>query len=353
MPKILGKNGRIWNGEQFFYADILTDGDKIVKIEPNICDEADFVFDATDKTISAGLVDAHVHFQGISSDAYGINAEMSCLPFGVTSAADAGGQKGDKFILDNILVKNKVFVSVPVRNNHANFENTEKMIEGFGDRVMGLKICFDTATGNVFDITPLKEVVDYADKYNMIITVHSTNSPVPMAELVDVLRKGDILTHTYHGGENTVSKDGFECLKVAGKKGIVIDAGMAGHIHTDFKVFGDAIKAGEIPDIISTDITKWSAYKRGGRYGLPMCMSIARHLGMCEDDIFRSVTSNPAKALEMDAGYLRVGGCADIAVLEYTDEGFDLTDKAGNHIFSDTGYRNILTITNGEIVYRR
>ena len=87
---------------------------------------------------------------------------------------------------------------------------------------------------------------------------------------------------------------------------------------------------------------------------MTMCMNIARHLGMSEADIFRAVTSSPAKALSKDAewGYLKVGRCADIAVLEYADEGFDLTDKAGNHISSKDGYRCVLTVAFGEVAYR-
>ena len=73
---------------------------------------------------------------------------------------------------------------------------------------------------------------------------------------------------------------------------------MAGHVHTDFGVLKRAIDADCLPDTISTDITKASAYKRGGRYGMTMCMSIAKHLGMQEEDIFRAVTSTPAKLWE-------------------------------------------------------
>ena len=47
-------------------------------------------------------------------------------------------------------------------------------------------------------------------------------------------------------------------------------------------VLRSAFAAGQYPDTISTDITKNSAYKRGGRYGLPMCMSMARAAGMAE-----------------------------------------------------------------------
>ena len=184
--------------------------------------------------------------------------------------------------------------------------------------------------------------------------VHSSNSPVPMGELLEALRAGDILTHAYHGGKNNVSEDGYECIKEAKRCGVIIDAGFAGHVNTDFKVFGEAVHCGAIPDVISTDITKFSAYTRGGRYGMTMCMNIARTLGMQEEDIFRAVTSNPAKALgkESEWGYLQVGRIADIAVLDYTDEGFDLTDKAGNHIESQKGYRCVLTVSDGQVVYR-
>ena len=87
---------------------------------------------------------------------------------------------------------------------------------------------------------------------------------------------------------------------------------------------------------------------------MTMCMNIAKTLGMCDEDIFRAVTSNPAKALGMENewGYLQVGRCADIAVFDYTNEGFDLTDNAGNHIESDRGYRCVLTVADGEVVYR-
>ncbi len=348
MAKILIKNGRVWDGEKFFSADILTEDDQISKIEPDICENADFVFDATNKIVSAGLVDSHVH---ISGGDFGIHPSMCTLPFGVTAAADAGVCNPQMLI--NCGVKYVIFVNVEIKNNHADFTNTLKVLSECKDKAIGLKIYFDKTISDVKDITSLSEAVKFAEEHGLIVMVHSSNPPVSMEELLNTLRKGDILTHAYHGGKNNVSDDNFECIKNAKQRGVIIDAGLAGHIHTDFKIFGDAIKCGAIPDIISTDITKFSAYKRGGRYGLPMCMSIAKHLGMNEENIFKAVTSNPAKVMGMDSGFLEVGKCADVAVLEYADEGFDLTDKAGNHICSEAGYRNILTIANGEIVYRR
>lgn len=352
MAKILIKNGRVWDGEKFFFADVLTKDGKIAKVEKEISEQADFVFDATDKIVSPGLVDIHVHMLGLNEE-FGIHPELSCIPFGVTAAVDGCGVLGDKALLDSFLLKNRVFVSALFENNRADFSLAEKKLKDYGEKAVGIKVYFDTELNRIEDTKPLCQVVDYAEKRGLKVMVHSSNPPVSMGELISVLRKGDILTHAYHGGKNTVADDGFECIFEAKKRGVVIDAGMAGHIHTDFKVFENAIKCGAIPDVISTDITRFSAYKRGGRYGMTMCMSIAKHLGMSEEDIFRTVTSAPAKALGMENQWGKLEGCADIAVFEYADEGFDLTDKAGNNIKSTKGYRCVMTISNGDVVYKR
>ena len=75
---------------------------------------------------------------------------------------------------------------------------------------------------------------------------------------------------------------------------------------------------------------------------------------MCEEDIFKAVTSTPARVLgkEKEWGTLKVGGTADIAVFDYVDEGFCLTDRAGNHIQSELGYRCFLTMVDGQIIYK-
>lgn len=354
MPSILIKNGTVWDGENFICADILTQDKKIHKIHKNMDDNADYVYDASGKIVSAGLVDIHTHFKGISDDNIGISASMSSVPFGVTSAADAAASVGDTGIFNYLDVKTLVFVCADFKNNSAYFENTKRLIEIYGSRVVGVKVYFDTYMSDIHNTSPLEEVVEFADKHKLIVMIHSTNSPSPMKEIVSYLRSGDILTHAYHGGINTTQDDGFDCVFEAKKRGIIVDAGFAGHMHTDFNVFKSAVRVGALPDIISTDITRYSAYKRGGRYGMTMCMSIAKTSGMAEEDIFRAVTSSPAKALKMENrwGYLKTGRCADISVFEYGDEGFSLCDKQGNMLESKKGYRCLLTVSDGEIVYR-
>jgi dihydroorotase len=354
MARILIKNGRVWDGERFFNSDVLTDGEKIAKIEPDIHDTADWIYDAEGKTVSAGLVDMHVHMRVLPSDQFGIQAEMSCFPFGVTAVADAGRTRGDRTVIDSFMLKNLIFVNVHIQNNHPNFEKLEEALARFGDKAIGIKVYFDVNISEVSDITPLAQICRFARERGLRVMVHCSNSPTPMSEILNTLNEGDILTHAFHGGKNNAAEDAFVSMKEAQKRGVVIDSGFAGYVHTDFAVFRKAMENGFLPDTISTDITKFSAYTRGGRYGMTMCMSIARYMGMREEDIFRSVTSNPAVFLGkgQEWGCLRVGGNADIAVFDYTEEGFELTDNAGNHIESEKGYRCALTVSDGQVVYR-
>jgi len=350
MGTILIKNGRIWNGHEFFYGDLFLENDRVAEIAPEITCKATYTYDAAGKTVTPGLVDSHVHLWGISPDKYG-TPESTCFPFGVTAAVEAGATKGTKERLDAMMLKTGVFVNTWIRDNQWDIPRTEALLDQLGESVLGIKVYFSEP--NVQDTAPLAEVCRYAREKNLMVMVHCTDSPRPMAEILQTLSPGDILTHAFHGGQNHAAEDGFASLKAAQNRGVVIDAGFAGHVHTDFAVLKSAVEQGVVPDIISTDITKGSAFKRGGRYGLTMCMTMAKAVGYSEEAIFRAVTSTPAKVFHKEEwGCLKPGGKADVAVLDYRAEGFCLTDKAGNTLESKDGYRCVLTTSNGEVVYR-
>lgn len=355
MAKYLIKNGTVWDGERFFAADVLTDKDRIVAIRPNITEEVNYVFDAAGCIVSAGLVDAHVHVAGLEWDRYGINVEMCAIPFGVTAVADAGGAHANREVAASWLVKSVTLPTADIVDGKADFSTAEGKMELYGDQIIGLKVYFDTdEPGGVRSIAPLKEICDYARARDLLVMVHCTGSPTTMAEIVDTLAPGDILTHAFHGGAHTAAEDDYACLREAKKRGVIIDSGFAARNHTNFAVLRGAIANGVAPDTISTDITRGSAYRQGGRYGLTMCMSMARTAGMDEEAIFRAVTSAPAKALGKagEWGYLKENGCADLAVLRYQNEPYSLKDSAGNVLADEMGYRCILTMCNGDIVYR-
>ena len=349
---ILIKNGRIWDGEKFFFADVLTENKRIAAIRPSIEEKADFIFDAKGKTVTAGLVDLHMHMQGISGDMYAIDVHSACYPFGVTAACDAGARKGSHALLGSFGVKNAVFADSVINNDTLDQVATSKNLALFGKKAIGIKLFYDETGGKLHSIKPLREVCAYARSKGLKVMVHCNHSPTSMLSIVEELRAGDVLSHIYHGGKNDCTEDDFAALKLARKKGIVLDAAFAGHVHTDFAVLRSAFAAGQYPDTISTDITKNSAYKRGGRYGQTMCMSMARTAGMSEEAIFRAVTVTPAAAAGLPVGKLCEGGCADLCVLDYTTEPFCLTDKAGNILENKNGYRCRLTISDGVVVHK-
>lgn len=354
MANILIKNGRVWDGNAFLEVDILTDGPKIGAIGPNLEGEGAFVYDANGMLVTPGLVDTHIHMSGPEPDKFGIQAELSTIPFGVTAAADAGGAHADHYLAQTHQLKNVTFVTVPIRDNAPDFAPAERKLALYGDLAIGLKVYFDTNNPHVRSSRPLAEVCAYAKSRSLKVMVHCSNSPTAMAEYLPLLSAGDILTHAYHGGNHSAADDSFSALLDAKKRGIVIDSGFAGHIHTDLEVFKAAVAAGVLPDTISTDITRASAYMRGGRYGMTMCMSMALTAGMQEADILRAVTTTPAKVLKKEGlwGCLKPGGTADIAVFDYTNEGYCLTDRFGGTLSDTRGYRCKLTVSDGVILWR-
>ena len=353
MSKILIKNGKIWDGEKFFFSDVYIENGKVEKISEKIEKDAEFVYDAEGKIVSAGLIDSHVHLRKLSTDSLGVG-DWACFPFGVTCAVDAWTEQKDAMAATGSMLKTLAFSGTWISNNHVHLDFVQPLREVWQDKIIGVKICFDARDTDARDITPVREVVEAAQAQGLKVMVHCNYSPVPMMEIVKALRKGDVLTHVYHGGANNASEDGFACLQYAKEKGVILDAGFAGHIHTDFKVYREAVAKGYLPDTISTDLTLFSAFKRGGRYGLTSCMNIARVSGQNEESILRGVTSTPAKVFgkESEWGYLQEGRTADIAVLSYEDDVYDLTDFYGNRVCWEKGYRCKLTIVNGEVVYR-
>lgn len=353
MPTFLFKSGRVWDGEKFEYKNVFVKDGKIDymgKEEP----DADYTFDIEGKILSAGFVDIHTHLKNVSTDNFGFEPHLLTVPFGVTCAADCSGNNGSDEVMDLFTIKPVVFAGAKMVDNEVDFETLEKNLSHYNKYLVGIKVYFDQHGHGVTDEKPLGVLADYAKEKGLKMMVHCANSPVSMKDYLPVFNPGDILTHAFHGGINTCADDNFESIREAQKRGVIIDAGMAGCVHTDFKIFETAIKNNIIPDVISTDITKNSAYIRGGVYGLTMCMSIARDLGMSEEDVFRCVTSNAAKAVgkEDEWGKLEVGRCADLCVIDCMGAPYDTTDKAGNRITSDKSYRCYMTMIDGYLMYR-
>lgn len=349
------KNGRLWTGTEFISGNVLIERDRIASLDAPADTAAEFVYDAEGRIVSTGLLDIHTHLTNVSTPIFGFPAELTCAPFGATATVDGGAELSGKEYLDTLAVKTRVFAITDIREDGMDFSRTEQMLAAYGDAAIGIKMYYD-ARGNKFVTHKhLAEVCAFARAHGVKVMVHCNHSPTSMLDIVETLSAGDILTHMYHGDENPITADAYAAWKLAKEKGVILDTGNAGRVHTNFAVLRDAIAGGYLPDTISSDLTCLSAFNRGGKYGLTLCMSMQRTAGMTEEQVLRAVTSDAAKAVGMEGecGTLAVGRAADIAVLGYERDPYAFTDTDGNTLADENGYVCYLTVANGQILYRR
>jgi len=106
---------------------------------------------------------------------------------------------------------------------------------------------------------------------------------------------------------------------------VILDVGH-GQGSFDFRVGQLLLDQDEAPDIISTDLHGHCV--NGPTYNLVTTLNKFLCMGMSLEDVILRATTNPAKVIGRleGLGALKVGGIADISILEYTDGEFELED---------------------------
>jgi predicted amidohydrolase len=185
--------------------------------------------------------------------------------------------------------------------------------------------------------------------------VHCTNPPVPLGEILGLLRPGDIVSHFLHGrGHGILDEHGQVRREVrqARERGVVFDVAH-GRMHVKFPVARAAIAQGFYPDTISSDLTSGGA--AGCVKDLPTTMAKFLNLGVPLPEVVRAVTANPATAIGRagQLGTLRPGAVADVAVFALETGAFDFEDAHGEHMTGRQRFTPVLTLRAGEVWWRR
>jgi len=363
------------NGKEFI-EDIQMEGGRVTRITPSGSvshDSGIEVIQANGQYAFPGFVDFHTHLFRHGS-AFGMDADQ-LLSSGVVCAADMGSAgcvnypafhccdiAGKKLVIKSYLNLSPVGqpgrgISEPLNEAVIDTERMKSLMQEYPGEILGIKIRISRSIVGELGLQPLRRAVEIGDILGVPVCVHTTDPPASAAEVVSILRPGDVYSHMYHGKGNTVL-NGFGRVQkeilAAQRRGVLMEVGN-GRVNFNFSVAKTAMQCGLFPDIISSDATPATYHKDRTMWDLSYVMSKFMSLGMPLPDVLRAVTMTPAKQLGLSGllGTLEVGRNADIVLCRMDNDSVDFRDSDGN---THTGPRGLVPTTVfrcGEIVYQK
>ncbi len=298
-----------------------------------------------------GLVDLHAHVYPQAS-ALGLPAD-ELVPYTATttyvSAGDAGANNFSAFKHYIIAQsRSRIFAFVHISSiglagfpvgeelnlDYMDVEAAARTVAENPDVAIGVKVRISKNVVGANGLEPLKRALAAAQRAGRGARVmcHIGDAPGDLTQLLELLRPGDILTHTYSGAGNNTVQDGriLPAALEAKKRGVIIDVGHGGGSF-DYTVAEPAIAQGLVPDTISSDIHAVSGNTAGMPY-LPWVMSKFLNLGFSLEDVVTMATINPARVIARieKLGTLQVGAPADVAILELVEAPVTFVDTRKN-----------------------
>jgi dihydroorotase len=368
---ILIKNGVVIDPSQGLHEkrDIAITKGKIESMEKDISsDKAREIIDASEHIVTPGLIDIHVHvYPGVSH--YGIDADTHALAHGVTTVMDAGSSGADTFegfrryvvnVSDtrivaflNISTMGMISPSVGELEDlrFADVEKAIEVIERNRDIIQGVKVRMSRSIVGDNGIQPLLLAKRAAEAVKMPIMVHVGNTPMPLADILGEMRRGDILTHCFHGSENGILDNQgniLDAVSEAVKKGVNLDVGH-GRGSFSFNVAEKALAQGVSPQTISSDLHHYNVF--GPVYNLATTVSKFLYLGLSLNEALSKVTVTPAKLLGIDEelGNLRKGSIADVSIFKLKKGNFSFLDTVGKTVVGNRLLKPAAVVKGGKV----
>ena len=343
---------------------------RIVASGVDVVGEAFEKLDFPDAILLPGLVDLHTH-PAPAAWRYGIDADTEMLPRGSTtvlSQGDAGAATWPEYrdtIIHGSRTRIRLAISAAVqgeREDRGPFIHLEEVdveacvaaIEEGGDLIWGIAANLTTrACGETDPREVMRRMLEAAERTGRPILYGPRREPSdwPLAEQLELLRPGDVLTYCFHSDAESIVANGrvVDSAWRARERGILFDLGF-GIGTPDLGVAPDAVRDGFLPDTISSDVFKrhlgWDP-----PHDLPRTISRMIAIGMPETEALRRATLRPAEVLGLagEVGTLAPGASADIAVLRRNRDSVPLANVEGE-VRSGPWLEPVLTVRAGRIV---
>jgi dihydroorotase len=347
---LLIKGGRVIDPSQSLSAmrDVAISGNKVAAIAPAIPEtDARIVVDARGKIVTPGLVDIHVHvYDGVAPLA--IPADPNCIAKGATTVLDAGSAGAHTFpgfrrmVINNVDTRVFALLNISVVGQstlsddnpwgelmdlrYANAKLAIRTIEQNRDVILGVKIRLSRSMSGDNDLPALRLAREAADAVKMPLMVHAIDTVSPLPEILKFLKKGDVLTHAFHGRSGGIMDSRGRILREVHKSiedGVRLDVGH-GRGSFSWEVMQAAMKENIVPGTISSDLHQFNV--TGPVFDLVTTLAKFLHLGMPLEKVIECVTINPAHTFRFpnQPGTLRVGTDADVAVFQILEGDFEM-----------------------------
>ncbi len=284
-------------------------------------EDGDVVIDCRGRYVIPEIIDMHTHcFSGSTN--LGVDKNRLGLLQNIGTIVDAGSAGAEHFELFRQQAKQTPGTRVYAFINYSKIGLTRDKLElsreeyfdeeGLGqtirenpDVIRGIKLRASASVVGELGMKPIRKGLEFAHKMGLPAMVHIGNCPPSIEEVLEVMKAGDIVTHSFHGKAGGIL-DGRKVKREvweARERGVLFDVGH-GSASFDAGTAEAAIAEGFLPDLVSSDSHARNFQKTIS--GFAMILNRLAECGMTWRQIFDCVTGNAAEVLRIP-GQIRNG----------------------------------------------
>ena len=199
------------------------------------------------------------------------------------------------------------------------------------DFIVGIKVRLSNHIAGANDLIALERSLEAAEHLEMPLMIHIGDTKHSLDSIIGKLRKGDVVTHSFHGRKKGIIDNNGKVIDVvrdARSRGVNFDVGH-GAGSFSFDIAEKALEDGFPPDTISSDLHKYNI--NSPVFDLATTMSKYLHMGLSLEEVFSMSTISPARILNISEnfGILKENTEANITVLKEEKGSFNFRDAKG------------------------